>query len=60
MISTMLPIRKLIKRTNRHYSLRKKINGKKTSNDKRIYMGPEDAKQQNDHLNIITLFPNKA
>lgn len=56
----MLPIRKLIKRTNRHYSLRKKINGKKTSNDKRIYMGPEDAKQQNDHLNIITLFPNKA
>lgn len=54
----MLPIRKLIKKNNRHYSLRKKISGlKKTSNDKKIYRGPEDTKQTNDHLNVITLFP---
>jgi hypothetical protein len=56
----MLPIRKRIKKTSRH-SLRKKINGlKKTSNDKKIYVGPEKAKQKKDCLNVITLFPNKA
>ncbi len=55
----MLPIRKRIKKTNRHYSLRKKI-GKKTSNDQKIYVGAEETKQKNDHLNVITLFPNKV
>jgi hypothetical protein len=45
----MLPIRKPIKKTSRHFSLRKKINGlKKTSSDKKIYRGPEDAKQKKD------------
>jgi hypothetical protein len=57
----MLSIRKRIKKTNRHYSLRKKITGlKKTSNDQKIYVRSEDAKQKNDHLNVIRLFPNKA
>lgn len=57
----MLPIRKRIKKTSRHYSLRKKLNGlKNTSNDQKIYVGVEETKQRNDHLDIITLFPNKA
>lgn len=57
----MLPIRKRIKKTSHHYSLRKKISGlKKTSNDQKIYAGVEEAIQKNDSLNVITLFPNKA
>lgn len=57
----MLSIRKRIKKTNRHYSLRKKVNGlKKTCNDKKIYSWSEEVKQENDHLNVIRLFPNKA
>lgn len=55
----MLSIRKKIKKTNRHYSLRKKVNFlKKTSNDKRIYVWVEDVIQKNDrYLNVINLFP---
>ncbi|HEY2566799.1 MAG TPA: hypothetical protein VGH95_03740 [Candidatus Aquirickettsiella sp.] len=57
----MLSIRKRIKKANRHYSLRKKVNGlKKNCNDKKIYSWFEDSKQKNDHLNVIMLFPNKA
>ena len=57
----MLSIRKRIKKTNRHYSLRKKVNGlKKICNNKKNYSCSEDAKQKNDHLNVIKLFPNKA
>lgn len=57
----MLSIRKRIKKVNRHYSLRKKINElKKTCNDKKIYSESEDAKQINDPLSVIMLFPNKA
>lgn len=57
----MLPIRKPIKKTRHHYSLRKKMNAlKKISNDKKIYVWPEDAIQKNDRLNVVTLFPNKA
>jgi hypothetical protein len=57
----MLSIRKRIKKANRHYSLRKKVNGlKKNCNDKKIYSWFEDSKQKNDYLNVIMLFPNKA
>jgi len=56
----MLLIRKRIKKTKRHYSLRKKVNGlKKTSNGKKMYVCCEDTKQKKDFLNII-MFPNKA
>ncbi len=56
----MLSIRKRIKKTKRYYSLRKKVNGlKKTSNDKKIYVCNEDAKQKKDFVNVIK-FPNKA
>lgn len=55
----MLLVRKPIKKTSRHYSLRKKVNAfKKTSNDKRIYIWVEDVIQKNDrYLNVINLFP---
>jgi hypothetical protein len=57
----MLMIRKRIKKTSRHYSLRKKLNSlKKTSNDQKIYVGAEEAKQKNDCLKVITLFPSKT
>ena len=57
----MLSIRKRIKKNNRYYSLRKKVNAlKKTCNDKKNYSCFEDAKQKNDNLNVIRLFPNKA
>ncbi len=58
----MLLVRKPIKKTNRHYSLRKKVNGlKKTSNDKKIYVWAEDVIQKNDrYLNVITLFPPES
>lgn len=57
----MLSIQKRIKKKNHRYALRKKVNGlKKISNDKKIYVWPEDAKQKNDHLNVIMLFPTKA
>lgn len=57
----MLSIQKRIKKMNRRYSLRKKVSGlKKISNDKKIYVWPEDTKQKNDYLNVITLFPTKA
>lgn len=53
----MLLVRKPIKKTNRHYSLRKKVNRlKKNSNAKKIYVWAEDVRQDG-YLNVITLFP---
>lgn len=56
----MLSIRKRSQKPKRYYSLRKKIIGlKKTTNDKKISVCFEDAKQKNDLLKVI-VFPHKA
>ncbi len=57
----MLLVRKPIKKTNRHYSLRKKVNSLKKTSDKKNYVWVEDVVQKNDHyLNVINLFPEAA
>ena len=55
----MLSIRKRIKRTKSHYSLRKKINALKQTRGNKIKVCYEDAQPKNDFLNVI-IFPNKA
>jgi hypothetical protein len=53
----MLPIRKFKKRNNDYCSLRKKVS-KKIYKIYKIYNRAEEPKQ-NEHLNIMILFPNQ-
>lgn len=58
----MLPIRTPIKKNIRHYSLRKKVNGvRKTDNTQRIYSGSDELAAKNERLShIMILLPNQV